>query len=97
MNGNLPMDFTSRDYPQVEALKDYNALYDEVMATDATLLAADAAARAAEKRLAVGASGSHAARFEDQLQFLRLHLPGEVFAAGVPLFRQFQKIHLQRF
>lgn len=37
------------------------------------------------------------ARFEDQLQFLRLHLPGEVFAAGVPLFRQFQKIHLQRF
>ena len=47
--------------------------------------------------LAVGASGSHAARFEDQLQFLRLHLPGEVFAAGVPLFRQFQKIHLQRF
>lgn len=47
--------------------------------------------------LAVGARGGHAARFEDQLQFLRLHLPGEVFAAGVPLFRQFQKIHLQRF
>ena len=43
MNGNLPVDFTSRDYPQVEALKDYNALYDEVMTTDATLLAADAA------------------------------------------------------
>lgn len=53
MNGNLPMDFTSRDYPQVEALKDYNALYDEVMATDATLLAADAAARAAEKNISV--------------------------------------------
>mgnify|MGYP000134549059 CR=1 FL=1 len=45
--------FTSRDYPQVEALKDYNALYDEVMATDATLLAADAAARAAEKNISV--------------------------------------------
>ena len=53
MNGNLPVDFTSRDYPQVEALKDYNALYDEVMATDATLLAADAAARAAEKNISV--------------------------------------------
>lgn len=53
MNGNLPMDFTSRDYPQVEALKDYNALYDEVMATDATLLAADASARAAEKNISV--------------------------------------------
>mgnify|MGYP000708264819 FL=1 len=39
--------------PQVEALKDYNALYDEVMATDATLLAADAAARAAEKNICV--------------------------------------------
>ena len=39
--------------PQVEALKDYNALYDEVMATDATLLAADAAARAAEKNISV--------------------------------------------
>ena len=39
--------------PQVEALKDYNALYDEVLATDATLLAAAAAARAAEKNISV--------------------------------------------
>ena len=42
--------------------------------------------------LPVGARGSHAPRFEDSGQLLRLHLSVRVFAAGVPLFRQFQKI-----
>lgn len=53
MNGNLPLEFSADEYPRVEGLNDYNALYDEVMSTDATLLAADANARAAEKELKV--------------------------------------------
>lgn len=53
MNGNMPLEFTADTYPYVEELKDCNAFYDEVMATDAGLLAADADARAAEKELKV--------------------------------------------
>lgn len=53
MNGNLPIEFSENVYPAVEPIRDYNALYDEIMASDADLLAADAAARAANKELTV--------------------------------------------
>lgn len=53
MNGNLPLEFTADTYPQVEEIKDFNALYDELMLTDADLLASDAAARAAAKEVSV--------------------------------------------
>ena len=53
MNGNLPLDFEADTYPQVEAIRDYRTLYDEIMAGDANLLAADATVRAAEKELNV--------------------------------------------
>lgn len=53
MNGNLPLEFTADTYPQIEKISDYNALYDEIMLTDADLLASDAAARAAVKEVSV--------------------------------------------
>ena len=53
MNGNLPLEFTADTYPQIEKISDYNALYDEIMLTDADLLASDAAARAAAKEVSV--------------------------------------------
>lgn len=53
MNGNLPLEFTADTYPRIEGIKDYNALYDEMMLTDADLLASDAAARAAAKEVNV--------------------------------------------
>lgn len=53
MNGNLPLEFTADTYPQVEKIEDYNALYDEIMLTDADLLTSDAAARAAAKEVSV--------------------------------------------
>lgn len=53
MNGNLPLEFTADTYPQIEKINDYNALYDEIMLTDADLLASDAAARAAAKEVSV--------------------------------------------
>ena len=53
MNGNLPIEFSASEYPQAKVPADYNELYDEVVATDATLQMADASARAAEKNVAV--------------------------------------------
>ena len=53
MNGNLPIEFSASEYPQTKAPADYNELYDEVVATDATLQMADASARAAEKNVSV--------------------------------------------
>ncbi len=53
MNGNLPLEGDLTDYPSVEGIRDYNQLYDEVMATDASLQTADAAVRAAEKNVSV--------------------------------------------
>ena len=47
-------------------------------------------------RLAVGSRGRHAGGFEDVGQFFGFDLRGRVFAAGVPLFRQGEKIHLHR-
>lgn len=53
MNGNLPIEFSASEYPQAKAPAYYNELYDEVVATDATLQMADALARAAEKNVSV--------------------------------------------
>ena len=53
MNGNLSIEFSASEYPQAKAPADYNELYDEVVATDATLQMADASARAAEKNVSV--------------------------------------------
>lgn len=53
MNGNLPLEFSADTYSQVEPINDYNTLYNEVMTTNAGLLEADAAVRAATKEVNV--------------------------------------------
>lgn len=53
MNGNLPIEFSASEYPQTNSPAGYDELYDEVVATDATLQMADASARAAEKNVSV--------------------------------------------
>ena len=53
LNGNRPLEFASDRYPRVEAPADFNALYDEVMASDAQLQAANMEAQAAEQVLQV--------------------------------------------
>lgn len=45
MNGNLPLSFSESSYPEVASINSYDALYDEVMLSDASLKAADATAR----------------------------------------------------
>ena len=49
LNGNRPLNFSSDRYPRTEAPADFNALYDEVMASDAQLQAANMEAQAAEQ------------------------------------------------
>lgn len=51
LNGNLPLAFDTDTYPRVDKPNNVNTLYDEVMATDATLLEAEAGARVAEQEL----------------------------------------------
>lgn len=53
LNGNRPLEFASDRYPRTEAPADFNALYDEVMASDAQLQAANMEAQAAEQVLQV--------------------------------------------
>lgn len=53
LNGNRPLNFSSDRYPRTEAPADFNALYDEVMASDAQLQAANMEAQAAEQVLQV--------------------------------------------
>lgn len=53
MNDNHPIDFSANTYPQTEAVPSYDALYDEVMASDAAVQASDAAVQAAQKEVSV--------------------------------------------
>ena len=49
MNGNLPLELGLTNYPEVNPIKDYATLHDQVMSADATVRAADAIMRAAAK------------------------------------------------
>ena len=53
MNGNLPLEFSETNYPQVKEIMDYNTMRDEVMASDKNLQALDFAKRASEKQVSV--------------------------------------------
>ena len=53
MNGNMPLEFSEIQYPQVKEINDFNMLRDEVIASDKNLQALDFASRAAEKQVSV--------------------------------------------
>lgn len=57
LNGNLPLSFDADVYPETPSVTDLNALYDEVMATDVSLQAAEAEAQAAQKEVSVNRQG----------------------------------------
>lgn len=57
LNGNLPLSFDADVYPEAPSVTDLNALYDEVMATDVSLQAAEAEAQAAQKEVSVNRQG----------------------------------------
>lgn len=53
MNGNLPLSFSENSYPEVASINSYDALYDEVMLSDASLKAADATARTTTQEVGI--------------------------------------------
>ena len=53
MNGNMPLEFAETDYPKVEAIQDYQTLYNEVMQSDADLQVAEATVQAASEEVKV--------------------------------------------
>lgn len=53
MNGNLPLSFSESCYPEVASINSYDALYDEVMLSDASLKAADATARTTTQEVGI--------------------------------------------
>ena len=53
MNGNLPLSFSGNSYPEVASINSYDALYDEVMLSDASLKAADATARTTTQEVGI--------------------------------------------
>ena len=53
MNGNMPLEFTDTQYPQVNDINDFNVLRDHVVASDYNLQALAFATKAAEKQVSV--------------------------------------------
>ena len=53
MNGNMPLEFTDAQYPQVKEINDFNTLKDQVVASDYNLKALSFATKAAEKQVSV--------------------------------------------
>lgn len=53
LNGNMPLDFSAKEYPVTVVTNDFNALFDEVVRDEAEIHAADAELRAAERAVSV--------------------------------------------
>lgn len=53
LNGNVPLTFEGKEYPQVMVTGDFASLYDEIIRDEAGLQAADADLRAAEQAVTV--------------------------------------------
>ena len=53
LNGNMPLNFAEKEYPEVEETGSYDMLYDEIVSTDAALQEANANASAAMGEITV--------------------------------------------
>ena len=98
MNANLPLEFSAMSYPKVEVVRDYNQLYDEVMASDASLQAATAAVRAAEKNVSVNKQ-QWIPKFEVGYRrntSLDEHFNGVLIGGSIPLFSNRKKVKIAK-
>lgn len=57
LNGNMPLEFSETTYPSVKAIKDYNLMRDEVIASDLDLQTAVATTLAARKQVSINRQG----------------------------------------
>lgn len=98
MNANLPLEFASMTYPKVDSVRDYNQLYDEVMASDAALQAATAAVRVAEKNVSVNKQ-QWIPKFEVGYRrntSLNEKFNGLLVGGSIPLFSNRKKVKIAR-
>lgn len=53
MNGNKPLEFSSKEYPQIAEIRDFNALKDEVIDSDPDLMSLSYATLAADEQVSI--------------------------------------------
>lgn len=53
MNGNKPLEFSSKEYPQIAEIRDFNALKDEVIDSDPDLINLSYATQAAHEQVSI--------------------------------------------
>lgn len=53
MNGNKPLEFSSKEYPQIAEIRDFNALKDEVIDSDPDLINLSYASQAAHEQVSI--------------------------------------------
>ena len=53
MNGNKPLEFNAREYPQIAEIRDFNALKDEVVDSDPDLMSLSYATQAADEQVSI--------------------------------------------
>lgn len=53
MNGNKPLEFNAKEYPQIAEIRDFNVLKDEVMDSDPDLMSLSYATQAADEQVSI--------------------------------------------
>ena len=98
MNGNLPLEFSETNYPQVKEIMDYNTMRDEVMASDKNLQALDFAKRASEKQVSVNKQNwlpKLEAGFRRNTES-GTSMNGFVVGGSIPLFSNRKKVQIAK-
>lgn len=98
MNGNLPLEFSETQYPQVEAISDFNAMRDEVIASDLDLQALSFATKAAEKQVSVDKQNwlpKLEAGFRRNTE-TEMSMNGFVVGGSIPLFSNRKKVQIAK-
>ena len=98
MNGNMPLEFSEIQYPQVKEINDFNMLRDEVIASDKNLQALDFASRAAEKQVLVNKQNwlpKLEAGFRRNTES-GTSMNGFVVGGSIPLFSNRKKVQIAK-
>ena len=98
MNGNLPLEFAETKYPQVKEINDFNALKDQVVASDYNLQALSFATKAAEKQVSVDKQNwlpKLSAGFRRNTDS-EASMNGFVVGGSIPLFSNRKKVQIAK-
>ena len=98
MNGNQPLSFDIMEYPDMEELKDYASLYDEVMSSDVKLREAEASVRVASRLVSTNRQQWLPKLVVGYRRNTSLHQANSGFLIGgsIPLFSNRRKVKIAR-